>query len=290
MNHVIESLDEVNHGDCADVDLHGSNKDEEDPYGFKENKISEMEPKADTLDEEKERFNRSQKKNKRLCESLLKNIPCQETKNGKLCNFAHSTDELNVDTCSYGIKCYRISVTSSGVFQNKNAKGKICNMIHNSPTDNFKETMDNYLRRLGYDSFIGMSIPKISSLSTTANAKLLTSSSSSSSDQNRNSSRYERDRYDERYDERDRYDERYDERDRYDESERYDTSPISYSNEKKRKSRDFDDDDERYSKFKSSKTFRKDVPNFVTIMVPKINASEFLSFAVDKGIDIRLFH
>lgn len=101
--------------------------------------------------------------NKKLCEAVMRDVECQYTKKGMVCNYAHSIDELSPDTCNHGKGCYRITFSERHGYDNK---GRIlCRLKHEG------ETFENYIWRIGYEKYDKIYIPKVD-----ANKKVITSS------------------------------------------------------------------------------------------------------------------
>jgi hypothetical protein len=121
---------------------------------------------------EDDRPSRSTTLNKKLCECVIRDIECQHTKKGLVCNYAHSIEELVPDVCKHGKECYRITFSERYGFENK---GRIlCRLIHD------KENFDNYIWRIGYDKFENINIPKFNPKNSTSSAPIGSPCSTSS--------------------------------------------------------------------------------------------------------------
>lgn len=72
----------------------------------------------------------------KLCQCILDNVKCEK----KICNYAHSIDELNISPCHFGEQCFNINRCDSEY--GNNSSEKICIFLHPD------ETLKNYERRI----------------------------------------------------------------------------------------------------------------------------------------------
>lgn len=91
--------------------------------------------------------------NKKLCNSVITGEKCLQTEKGKLCTFAHDVNELRPDSCNFGSECYRVIKINDNEFKTKNEI--VCRLLHD------KESMESYIKRVGYDKFAHSRKPKI---------------------------------------------------------------------------------------------------------------------------------
>ena len=62
---------------------------------------------------------------------------------GTNCRFAHSLNELKIEKCAYGCRCFDVEFVSGSYVNRKNLKNRVCNRIHPD------ETIENIHKRIG---------------------------------------------------------------------------------------------------------------------------------------------
>jgi hypothetical protein len=212
---------------------------------------------------------RSSTMNKKLCEAVIKDVECQHTKKGLVCNYAHSVKELVPDTCKHGKNCYRVTFTERYGFENKGYI--LCRLIHEG------ESFDNYIWRIGYEKYDNIHIPKFNP--TTKSSLSATSPSGSTSSLERKRCREEpkslsrpmkKSKYLPKKDLKKEYPEvKRDKKDTYNSKDNYNPVKKPIQNSAK--------------KLVSSESYSN--PTTVTLTVPASHYKEAIIIALEKGIN-----